>query len=103
MRFHEGIDVKQISWSIFVVHFFLEGVKQVSPHYPTVELRAVRGLGFGLEATLYRILDPVLTRINRIILESFLIRAGIQDPRLPRSLSGILDLGSQPESKMIPK
>ena len=52
------------------------------------------------------ILDPVLARIIQIILESCLIRAGIQDPRskiAQESLPGILDLGSQPESKMIPK
>ena len=56
-----------------------------------------------LGATLYGILDALLARI---ILESFLIRAGIQDPRskiAQESLPGILDLGSRPESKMIPK
>ena len=50
-----------------------------------------------LGATLYRILDTLLARIFRIILESFLIRAGIQDPRskiAQESLPGILDLGS---------
>ena len=48
------------------------------------------------------ILDPVLARIIRIILESFLIRAGIQDPRFLGETPGqswILD----PESKMIKK
>ena len=69
-----------------------------TPHYPTVELRVFRGLeslGFMLGATLYRILDTLLARIIRIMLESFLIRAGIQDPRskIPgRDSWAILDL-----------
>ena len=49
-----------------------------------------------LGATLYLILDTLLARIIRIILESFLIRAGMEDPSLPRSLSlesWILDPG----------
>ena len=59
-----------------------------------------------LGATLYRILDTLLARIIRIVLESFLIRARIQDPRsriAQESLPGILDLASGPESTMIPK
>ena len=43
-----------------VVHIFLGSVKEASPHYPTVELKVLRGLGFQLEATLHRILDPLL-------------------------------------------
>ena len=63
-----------------------------------------------LGAALYRILDTLLAGIIRIMLESFLIRAGIQDPRstiAQESLPGILDLGSwiqariKHDSKMI--
>ena len=54
-------------------------------------------------ATLYRILDTLLARIIRIILESFLIQAGIQDPRskiAQESLPGILDLGSEIQARI---
>ena len=56
-----------------------------------------------LGATLYRILDTLLARIIRIILESFLIWAGIQDcPGVsPRNLGSWIQARIKNDSKMI--
>ena len=36
-----------------VIYFFLGAATEATPHYPTVELRVFRRLGFMLEAKLY--------------------------------------------------